>query len=156
MIESFNGGVTCITGDGNSFLFELLYLLLKHRLSRGVLCEELGDCWQTEDIWYGLMTESLNLGETDITGNDKLLLFERQLLQLKHRLSPGVVRCLPWLFPVPIWWLLPTPFGCGMTNAIWVCGGVVCLFFFCRWPSKGESQIFGATNAVVFESTYQE
>ena len=41
MTELFNGGETDITGDDNSLLFELLYLLLKHRLSRGVFCEEL-------------------------------------------------------------------------------------------------------------------
>ena len=44
MTESFNGGGTCITGDDKSFLFQLLSLLLKHRLSRGVFCEELDDC----------------------------------------------------------------------------------------------------------------
>ena len=32
--ESFNGGGTGIIGDENSFIFELLSLLLKHRLSR--------------------------------------------------------------------------------------------------------------------------
>ena len=44
MTESFNEGGTGITSGGNSFLFELLSLLLKHRLSRGVLCEELDYC----------------------------------------------------------------------------------------------------------------
>ena len=44
MTESFNGGGTGITGDDNSLLFELLALLLKHRLSQGVKYEELGDC----------------------------------------------------------------------------------------------------------------
>ena len=44
MTESFNGGGTGITADDNSFLFELLYLLLKHRLSLGVFCEYLDDC----------------------------------------------------------------------------------------------------------------
>ena len=42
--KSFNGGVSGITGDDNSSIFELLYLLLKQRLSRGVFCEELDDC----------------------------------------------------------------------------------------------------------------
>ena len=43
MTESFHGGGTCITGDGNSFLFELLPLLLKHLVSQGVICEELDE-----------------------------------------------------------------------------------------------------------------
>ena len=43
MTESFNGGGTDITGDENSLLFELLSLLLKLRLSRGVKCEDLDD-----------------------------------------------------------------------------------------------------------------
>ena len=44
MTESLNGGGTGITSDGNSLLFELLSLLLKHWLSRGVFCEDLDDC----------------------------------------------------------------------------------------------------------------
>ena len=44
MTESFNGGGTGITGDGKSFLFGLMSLLLEHWLSRGVLCEDLDDC----------------------------------------------------------------------------------------------------------------
>ena len=44
MTEQFNGGGTGITGDDNSFLFELLSLLLNNQLSRGVLCEEMDDC----------------------------------------------------------------------------------------------------------------
>ena len=44
MTESFNGGGTCITSDDNSLLFELLSLILKHRLSRGVFYKDLGDC----------------------------------------------------------------------------------------------------------------
>ena len=44
MTESFNGGGTGITGDDNSFQFDLLSLLLKNRLSRGVFCEELDEC----------------------------------------------------------------------------------------------------------------
>ena len=46
MTGFFNGGGTRITGDDKSLLFELLYLLLKHRLSRGVLCEELSSVGQ--------------------------------------------------------------------------------------------------------------
>ena len=44
MTESFNVLGTCITSDSNLLLFDLLYLLLKHRLSQGVLCEEMDDC----------------------------------------------------------------------------------------------------------------
>ena len=43
MTESFNGGGTGITGDQNSFLFELLSFLLKYRLSRGVFCKKLDE-----------------------------------------------------------------------------------------------------------------
>ena len=43
MTESFNGVGTGITGDENSLMFQLLSLLLKHWLSRGVFYEELGD-----------------------------------------------------------------------------------------------------------------
>ena len=70
MTVSFNGVGTDITGDDNSFLFELLSFLLKHGLSRGVIREDLDDCWQTEDIWCGLMTESFNGGGTGITGDE--------------------------------------------------------------------------------------
>ena len=84
--ESFNGLGIGITGNGKSLPFELLSFILDHRLSRGVLCQELDDCWRTEDSWDGLMTELFNGGETDITGNDNSFLFEWQLFQLKHRL----------------------------------------------------------------------
>ena len=124
MNESFNGGGTGITGDGNSLLFELLSLILNQRLSRGVFCEDLDDCWRTEDIWYGLMTELFNWGETYITSNDNSLIFEWQSLRLKHRLSRGFVRCLHWLFPVTLLWRLPITLKLGIMNAIWVCGGV--------------------------------
>ena len=76
------------------------------------------------------MTELLNGGGTGITGDENSLLFEWTYLRLKHRLSWGVLRCLPWLFPVPLLWKLSIPFGCGMMNTIWVCGIVVCLLFF--------------------------
>ena len=39
-------------------------------------------------------------------------------LWLNHRLSRGVVRCLPWFLPVPLLWRLPIPFGRGTMNAI--------------------------------------
>ena len=42
--ESLNGGGTGITSDDNSLIFELLSLLLKNGLSRGVFCEDLDDC----------------------------------------------------------------------------------------------------------------
>ena len=70
MTESFNWGSTVITGDENSLIFEWLYLRLKHRLSRWVFYEYLDDCWQIEDSWVGLMTESLNGGGTSITVDD--------------------------------------------------------------------------------------
>ena len=35
-----------------------------------VLCEELDYCWQTEDSWGGLMTESSNGGVTGIHSDD--------------------------------------------------------------------------------------
>ena len=131
MTESLNGEGIGITGYGNSFLFELLPLLLNHWLSRGVLCEDLDECWRTYDSLDVLMTELLNAGETDITSNDNLLLFEWKSLLLKHRLSQGVVRCLPLLFPVPLLWQLTIPLGRGMMNTIWFCGDILSpLFFF--------------------------
>ena len=98
-------------------------------LSHGVLCEDLDDCWQIKGSWGVLMTELFNGVGTCITGDYNLLIFEWMYLQLKHRLSRWVVWCLPWLLPVPLLWRLPIPFGRGMMNAIWVCGGVVCLLF---------------------------
>ena len=75
------------------------------------------------------MAELFNGWGTCITSDDKSLLFEWMYPQLNHWLSQGVVRYLPWLFPVPLLWRLPIPFGRGIMNAIWVCGGVVCLLF---------------------------
>ena len=49
MTESFNVGGTGITVDEKSLLFELLSLILKHRLSKIVLCKDLDDCLPTED-----------------------------------------------------------------------------------------------------------
>ena len=130
--ESFHGGSIGITGDDNSLLFELLSLLLSHWLSRGVLCEDLDDCWQTEDSLDGLMTELFNGRETYITGNDNSLLSEWHSLRLKPRLSREVVRRLPWLLPVPILWRLPIPFGtwhdeCNM-SLWWCCVPVILIF----------------------------
>ena len=131
MNGSFYGGSVGITGEYKSLLFELMWLLSRNLLSQGLLCEDLDDCWQTEDSWGGLMNELFNGRETDITGNDILMLFEWQLLQLNHWLSQGFVRRLPWLFPVPLLWHLPRPFlERGMTNKIWVCGDIVCLIFY--------------------------
>ena len=127
--ESFNGGGTGITSDSSSLIFELLYLLSKHWLSQGVLFEELDECWQTEEIWDGLMTELFNGWETDITYNDNSLLFELHPLWLNHWLSQGVVSWLPWLFPVQLLWRLPIPLGRVMMNTIWVCGKILCLLF---------------------------
>ena len=146
MNESFNGGGTVITNDGDSFLFELLSLLLNHRLSRGILCEELDDCSRTEESWDGFMTELFNGGETDITGNDDLLLFECHLLWLKHRLSWEVIRCLTWLFPVPLLWQLPIPLGRDMMNTIWVCGEIMCLLFCLSMSRKRWDPTFWSDN----------
>ena len=155
--ESFHGGSIGITGDDKSLLFELLWFILRHWLSRGVLCEDLDDCWQTEDSWGGLMTELFNGRETDITGNYNSLLFEWQSLRLKPRLPRGVVCCLPWLFPVPLLWHLPRPF---LNMAWWIQYEFVVIlcacYFVCQWPSKGESQFFGAKIAAMFGFTYQE
>ena len=64
-----------ITGDDNSFIFELMWLLSRHLLSQGMLGEDRDDCWQTKDSWGGLMTKLFNGIETDITGNDISMLF---------------------------------------------------------------------------------
>ena len=55
-----------------------------------VFYEDLDDCWQTEDNWGGLMTESFNAGGTGIYGDENSLLFELLSLLLKHLLSQGV------------------------------------------------------------------
>ena len=44
MSESLNGGGTGITSDETSLIFELLSLVLNHRLSQEVFCEDLDDC----------------------------------------------------------------------------------------------------------------
>ena len=95
-----------------------------------VFYEDMDDCWQTEESWGGFMIESFNWGEKDITSDENSLLFEWLSLLLNHRLSRGVVSCLPWFFPVPLFCLLPIPFGHGMMNAIWVCGGLVWMLFY--------------------------
>ena len=138
MTESFNGEGTGITGDENSFLFELLSLLLKNQLSCIVFYKELDECWPTNPSWGGLMTKLFNGGKIDINGDDNSLLFEWLSLRLEHQLSWGVVRCLPWFFPVTLLWKRPIPFGRGIINVIWVCGGVVCLLFCLSMAIKSE------------------
>ena len=130
MTESFNVGGRVIICEDKSLLFDLIFLRLNRRLSRGELCEDLDDFWLTEDSWGGLMTELFNGGGTCITGGDNSFLFELLSFQLNHRLSRVFVRCLPWFFPVLLLWRLPIPFGYSMINAIWVCGGVVWLLFY--------------------------
>ena len=143
---SFNGGGTGNTGDDNLFIFEWLPVKLKYRLSQGLLCEDLDDCWQTEDRRGRLITESFNGGGTGITGDEKQFLFEWLSLRLKHRLSRGVVRFLPWFFPVPLLWRWTIPFGRGMMNEIWVCGGIVCLLFFLFMANKRWETTFWRDN----------
>ena len=127
--KSLNVWGTGITSYVKLLIFELLSLLSKHRLSQVVLCEDLDDCLQTEDIWYGLMTGLLNGGEIYITGNDNFLTFEWQSLRLNRRFSQGFIFCLPWLFHVPLVWQLPIPLGRGMMNTISVCCEIVCILF---------------------------
>ena len=76
LTESFNVGGTGISGDVNALLSELLSLLLRYRLSWGVKCEDMDDCWRTEDSRDEFMTELFNGGETDTTGNENYFLFE--------------------------------------------------------------------------------
>ena len=111
-----------------------------------VFCEDLDDCWKTEDSWGGLMTELFNRGGTVITGDENSLLFGWLSLLLKHRLSRGIFCFLPWFFPVPLLWQLPMPFGRGMINAIWVCGGVVCLLFCSLMSNKRREPTFWRDN----------
>ena len=68
--ESLNVGFTGITGDYNPLLSHWLSLQLKHQLSLGVSCKDMDDCWQTEDRWGGLMTESFNGGGTGIISDE--------------------------------------------------------------------------------------
>ena len=110
--------------------------------SEVVFCEELDDCWRTENSWYGFMTELFNGGSTYITGDDNLFIFELLSLWLNHRLSQGFITCLPWLFLVPLLWRLPITFGSVMINVIWVCGGVVCLLLFLLMTIKRREPTF--------------
>ena len=105
--------------DGDGMLFEgsdEVRPVIEEAYDSGVVfCKKLDDCWQTEDIWGGLISESFNGLGTDITSDDNSLLFGWVYLLLKHRLSQV--------------WRLTIPFGSGMMNAIWVCGGVGCMLF---------------------------
>ena len=150
MTESFHVGSIGITGDEKSLLFELLWLLLRHWLSRGVLCENLDDSWQTEDIWGGLMNELFNGRETGITSNYNSLIFEWQSLRLKTRLSQGVVCRLSWLFPVTLLWHLRRPFlERGTMNAIRVCVDIVCLLFCLSMAIIRREPIFWRDNCIL-------
>ena len=48
-----------------------------------VLCEELDDCWKTEDIWGVLMTESCNRGGTVIIDDDNRYLHHQLITSMK-------------------------------------------------------------------------
>ena len=50
-------------------------------------------------------------------------------IEIKAPVIMVSVFCLPQLFPVPHLWRLPTLFGRGMMNEIWVYGGFLCLLF---------------------------
>ena len=130
MTESFNGGGTGITCDDKSLLFELVALLLNHGVSRGAFCEDLDNCWRTEGGWGGFITQIFNGGGTYITSDEKIVAILVTSLAIKASVITKVFRCLPWLFHVPLFQQLPIPFWHGMMNAIWVCGGVVCLLLF--------------------------
>ena len=52
-----------------------------------VLYGDLDEFWQTEERWYGLMTESFNGGGTFITRNYNSFLVEWLPLQFNPRLS---------------------------------------------------------------------
>ena len=157
MTESFHEGIIGITSDDKSLLFELLWLLLRNWLSRGVLCEELDEFWQTEDSWGGLMTELLNGRETDITVNDNSLIFKWQLL----RLNPGYHKELLAAYPdCSLFHFCGTSQDPSCNVAWWIQYEFVVIlcacYVVCQWPSKGESQMFRATTAVMFGFTYQE
>ena len=86
-------------------------------------------------LWrYGWLL--MNRGQLRWIDDDNSFIFELLSLILNHRLSQGVFRCLLWFFPVPLLWQLSIPFGHGMMNAIWVCGGALCLLFYCWWRKK--------------------
>ena len=87
-------------------------------------------------------------GRKDITSNDNLLLFEWQSYQLKHWSYWGVVRCLPWLLPVPILWHVPKPLKLGMMNTIWVCGDLVCVLLCLLMSIKRWEPTFWHNNCI--------
>ena len=130
--------------------FELLSLILKHQFSQGVFCEELDDCWQTEDSWGGLMTDLFNGGERDITGDDNSLFFEWLSSQLKNSYQHDSFFAYPdwslfhfcgsYQYPLEVAWLTQYDF------VVVLCA----CYFVCWWPSKGEIQISNATTSVMF------
>ena len=63
-----------------------------------MLCEDLDDCWQTEDSWVGLITESFHGGSRGITGDGNAFLFEFLWLLLRYWFSRRSVMWRPgWL-----------------------------------------------------------
>ena len=56
-----------------------------------IFCEDMDDCWQTEYIWVGYITESFIGRGTVIIGDDNSLIFELLSFLLKHRLSPWLL-----------------------------------------------------------------
>ena len=68
------------------------------------------------------------------------------VLAIKAPVITRSFRCLLWLFPVPLLWRLPIPFGRGIMNAIWVCGDVVCLLFCLLMSNKRWEPIFWREN----------
>ena len=98
------------------------------------------------ESWDLLMTEIFNGRGIYITINDNLLIFEWVTFWLKQSLSQGVVRCLTWLFPVPLLWRLPIPLKHRTMNAIWVCGLFVCLLFYLLMAIKRWDPTFWRDN----------
>ena len=76
-----DGGGTVFDGSG-----EVQLGIEEACNSRVVLYEELDDYWRTDENWVGLFNESLNGGDTGITGDGKKLIFELLSLLLMHRL----------------------------------------------------------------------
>ena len=61
--------------DGGGMVFdvsgEVRPVIEEYFNSCVVFCEEIYDCWQTEDIWGGSMTESFDVGGTGFTDDEK-------------------------------------------------------------------------------------
>ena len=156
MTELFNWGGTGINGDGNSFLFELLYLLLKYRLS-----------WKSVQWRAGwMLTNQGQLRWID----EWIIQWRRNIYHRKWKFVALWVTVLAIKAPVitrssllPTL-IVPCSNFVAITNNVWTwhdecnvslwccCEPVL----FCWWPWKGESQIFGATTSVMFKFQYQE